>query len=46
MAHTKRRSRYSRKIGKRGRTIKRRLYAYYKKIVNYTRTAKGKKKGG
>lgn len=48
---TKRRCRYSKCIGKRGRTMKRKLYAYYKSMAKSIsgksgRTRKGKKKGG
>ena len=42
-SNTKRRNQYSKNIGKTGRTIKRKLYSYYKKLV---RTLNQKKKGG
>lgn len=36
---------YSRKYGKNGRSMKRKLYSYYKKQVK-SLSVKGKKKGG
>ncbi len=50
MAHrkhssTKRRNSYSKKLGKMGRTMKRKMYSYYKKLVRAL-TRKGKKRGG
>jgi hypothetical protein len=43
--HTKR-CRYSKCIGKKGRTIKNRLYSYYKRIARSAKRMMGKKKGG
>jgi hypothetical protein len=42
---TKRRNSYSKRIGKMGRTMKRKLYSYYKKLVKAV-TRKGRKRGG
>ncbi len=42
---TKKRNSYSKRLGKFGKTVKRKLYAYYKKLVKSV-SRKGKKRGG
>lgn len=46
MAHKTRRAKYSKSFGKKGRTIKRKLYSYYNKMIRSAKRKNFKKKKG
>jgi len=46
MAHKTRRAKYSKSFGKKGRTIKRKLYSYYNKMIRSAKRKNSKKKKG